>query len=300
MVLHDIAADGKVLVDQQTSRGGLIAASADGERDLTWSEGSTLADLSPDGGTALFTEHEANEGPGGGVYLRRTDGAPPVRLGEGSALALSRDGRWVLTVRHTTPISLWLLSTGTGAPRALPIGSLDVIQRARFFPDGGHFVMNASEPGRGARLWLYDLDEPAPRPITSDVTSDVGYSFDAAPNGERIASLDPRMGVLRLFSARGDELGVVPQRFPEHEIAGWTEDSNAVYLYTLSIPVQVTRVDVVSGRATPHMTLPAGPARAGIRSIFALLLSADGRSYVYSDVETLSRLYVVEGLSGRR
>ena len=53
--------------------------------------------LSADGKTAVFTEQGEAGGPGYSVYLRKLDGSAPVRLGEGNALALSPDGKWVLT-----------------------------------------------------------------------------------------------------------------------------------------------------------------------------------------------------------
>jgi hypothetical protein len=74
------------------------------EEDLSWFDYSYPADLSADGKTLLFDE----EGSGGGlsysksagltyaVYVRNTDGSPAVLLGEGAALALSPDGRWVI------------------------------------------------------------------------------------------------------------------------------------------------------------------------------------------------------------
>ena len=56
-----------------------------------------------DAKSVVFTEQGEAGGPGYSVYLRRVDGSAPVRLGEGSALAISPDGKWVLAalVRST-------------------------------------------------------------------------------------------------------------------------------------------------------------------------------------------------------
>src|SRR5262249_33886068 len=99
LTLRDIAADGRVLIGRDTFRMQTMGLppGADRERELTWLDYSVARDISSDGRTLLFTE----EGEGGGseysVYLRQTDGSPPVRLGDGEADSLSPDGKWVLS-----------------------------------------------------------------------------------------------------------------------------------------------------------------------------------------------------------
>src|SRR5271156_2781205 len=78
-----------------------------------WSE---LRDISPDGRKVLFEE----EGDGGGgnytVFVRDTDGSPPARIGEGLAMAISSDGKWVIT-RPAKGGPLNLVPTGAGEAR---------------------------------------------------------------------------------------------------------------------------------------------------------------------------------------
>ena len=47
-----------------------------------------------------------------GVYLRPTDGAPAVRLGDGRAMALSPDGKWAAAVPLDPSSRVDLLPTG--------------------------------------------------------------------------------------------------------------------------------------------------------------------------------------------
>ena len=88
-------ADGRVLVTQDVERLGNLGRGPGQEKEveLTWLDWSLANDLSPDGSTLLFTESGEGGGPGYSAYTRSTDGAPAVRLGEGSAQSLSPDGK---------------------------------------------------------------------------------------------------------------------------------------------------------------------------------------------------------------
>ena len=60
------------------------------ERELTWLSRGWAQDISEDGSELLFR----------GGFLRKTDGAPPVRLGDGEMQGLSADGRWAPRQAH--------------------------------------------------------------------------------------------------------------------------------------------------------------------------------------------------------
>jgi hypothetical protein len=64
---------------------GIIGARSaeEGERDLSLLDWSLLRDISPDGKLILFDESGEGGGAVHAVYVRRTDGSPAVRLGEG-------------------------------------------------------------------------------------------------------------------------------------------------------------------------------------------------------------------------
>ena len=102
LAIQDISRDGQVLLSDWTVRYGIaVRRAADPEeRDLSWLDWSQANDLSSDGKNLLFTESGEGGGPSYGVYLRKTDGSPAVRLGEGQALALSPDAKWVLSVQQ--------------------------------------------------------------------------------------------------------------------------------------------------------------------------------------------------------
>ena len=96
--LADIGRDGRVLFQSNISRREIVAVSGqDGvERNLTWFDWSFPIDLARDGRTLLFMEQNIQPP---GVYLRKLDGSPAIRLGDGYTFALSPDGRSALASR---------------------------------------------------------------------------------------------------------------------------------------------------------------------------------------------------------
>ncbi|MBZ4334581.1 serine/threonine-protein kinase [Corallococcus sp. AS-1-12] len=296
MVLHDISREGSVLVDHPVIRTGLSFGHAGAERDLTWSDSSFMTDMSRDGRTLLFAEGSEVEGPTYGAYLRTTDGAPPVRLGDGIPMALSPDGKQVLTVRYGERMEFLLLPTGAGEPRPLSLAPVTTVLTARWFPDGRRLLLRAHEEGRPARLWVFEPGAGAPRPITPEGS---GFTTAISPDGARLAAVDDT-GSLRVFSATGEPLGTVPGRFTDQWVVGWDSSGAALYLRSVSLPVRVSRVDVKTGASTPHLSLPAGGIMPGLISVMTLAISEDGTSYAYTYNEALSRLFLVEGLAGAR
>ncbi|HEX9185441.1 MAG TPA: winged helix-turn-helix domain-containing protein, partial [Vicinamibacteria bacterium] len=116
LVLHDVARDGRLLVERATLRSEVLFR-REGEaedRDLSWLDFSAAEGISADGTTVLFYESGQGGGPGYTTYLRKADGSPPVRVGRGRALSLSGDGRFVLSVSVTSLEHLEITPTGPG------------------------------------------------------------------------------------------------------------------------------------------------------------------------------------------
>ena len=114
----------------------------------------------------LGAEQGAGVGPHGAIFLRPTDGAPAVWLGEGDPLALSPDGNWVLTRRiYLSPQRLVLVPTGAGQTHELETGPVERYLEGKWFPDGRRILFSAIEPGHGARLYVQDVDGGKPRAV---------------------------------------------------------------------------------------------------------------------------------------
>lgn len=166
--VEDVSRDGKVLLAHTNIRreiAGLAPGEAK-ERNLSWFDWSFLSDLSADGRMVLFMEQNRASDAGYAVYSRKTDGSPAVRLGDGNALALSPDGKWVLSIlRPFSDAQLMLLPVGAGQPRTLPaVGNIRYQPWASWLPEGKRVLVAGTESGHEARLYVRDLEEPKPVP----------------------------------------------------------------------------------------------------------------------------------------
>ncbi len=292
--LRDVSRDGRVLLSRSNQGREMagLGPGASSEQDLTWLDWSYPVALSEDGSTLLFDEEGEGAGAGGAyaIYLRKTDGSPAVRLGEGAARGLSPDGKTVLGMSGQ---ALLLLPIGAGMPRTLSLGTLNP-QWATFFPDGRRILLAAYEPGHGSRLFVVDVAGGTPRPFTPE-----GVGF---PNGSSPVSPDGRLAVrldadrrLQLYPVEGGEPHPVPGTGPDEYPIRWTADGRGLYVRRYELPTRVEIVDVATGRRTPWKTLaPADPA--GVAGVSPILLSGDARSYVYSYTRQTNDLYLVEGL----
>src|SRR5581483_5214889 len=92
------------------------------------------------------------------VFTRETNGAPAVRLGQGSPQGLSPDGKWALVLRQNlSPPDFVMLPTGVGQQR--PISTAKVIPEAgAFLPGSRQIVFSGNESGHASRVYVTDID----------------------------------------------------------------------------------------------------------------------------------------------
>jgi Tol biopolymer transport system component len=294
MTLADLSASGRALIVRDSARRGIIGTAPGDpvERDLSWLDWSRPAALSSDGRMILFEE----QGQGGGVdysvYLRPTDGGPAVRLGRGSALDLSPDGRWALTGLLSERGVVVLLPTGAGEPRTLRVPGLEVIN-AWFHTDGRRILLLANESGHAQRMYLMDPDVAGPpRPITDE---GIGFYCALSPDGRRVATAN-RGGEVLLWPLDGGAAVPLPGSLPGDIPNRWSADGRTLFVVVRKGPTaRIDAIDVATGRRTLFRTLaPADPA--GLLDVAFAHVSADTRAYVYSYRRLLSVLYRVDGL----
>ncbi len=294
--LEDISADGRVLLRHSNERIGLVGLGADSkQRNLSWLDWSRAPILSDDGGTLVFTEEAEGGGAGYSIYLRKTDGSPAVRLGEGEGLALSPDGKWVLAaIVRLSPPPLILLPTGAGEPKPLP---KDFINHdsvpAAFLPDGRRIVFVGSEPGHGRRSWVQDLDGGKARPITPEGV----IGTVCSPDGRFVAArgADQR---LALYPVEGGPARPIEGLEPNDQLLRWSADQNFLYASSgirRTLTARVYRLDISTGRRErwKEFTLPDP---TGVVGISCSAITPDGNAFVFTYSQQLSDLYVVDGL----
>ncbi len=295
--LHDVAPQGQVLLSRTTMQREIVVQAA-GEpraRTLSWLDWSFPTAVSADGSAILFEEQNlATQGGDYAIFLRRTDGSPPVRLGDGRGLALSPDGRWVLASRQAGDAAeMVLLPTGAGETRRLGAAGI-VAEAAAFLPDGARVVLGGHAPGEGGRLYVMGLDGSGLRPISPEGVT-AYFCALASPDGTLAFATGPD-GALTLYPIAGGEPGRVPETSLEDVAIRWAADGRSLYVQRRAgLPARVERVDIATGAREPWLELTP-PDPAGVHGIGPIHMSADGRTAVYSYRRKLDQLFVVEGL----
>jgi hypothetical protein len=304
LMLFDISRDGRILMGRASWRRELMGTTIEGgkELDLSWLDYSYPADLSSDGKAVLFDE----EGVGGGarygktqeltysVYIRNTDGSAAVRLGEGSAEALSPDQKWVIAQIPGSPAQFRLLPTKAGEAQSLTNDAINH-NGARWLPDGKKFVFSGNEPSRGGRLYVQDTGGGQPLPIAPEGVNQT--AFAVSPDGQMVAAIGPdQKGYLYPTAGHGDAR-LIPGLEPGDLPTSWSQDGHSLFVYqTGEVPARVYRVDLAAGkRALWKQLVPGDPA--GVATIGPILVTPDGKSFVYGFHRTLADLYLVEGLN---
>ena len=293
LTLHDVARDGRVLMDHDTNQVGVVARPAGGDKeiDLTWLDWSLLNDISSDGRFILFTETGEGGGLGYSVYLRGLDGSPAVRLGAGNGQSVSPDGKRVLAlVGSPQAPDIVIYPTGAGEAKKIAVPGLS-IRTLRWLPDGRRFLGVARQPNHPARTYLFDAEGSAPKALTPE-----GYRSSApTPDGKRFFAFGPEQGVY-VFSIDGGEPAKVPGVGPADGFACcWPDGRLIVRRGSASvIPARVVLVDPASGREEYWRDF-VPPDAAGVNALQVFRFAPNG-AYAYSYFRSLSNLFLVSGV----
>jgi Tol biopolymer transport system component len=296
--VHDIASSGRVLLAAARDRremAGLFPGEAS-ERDYSLFNWSYPRDFSADGRFVLFTEASGVVS----TYLRKTDGSPAVRLGEGASQALSPNGRWAVAIRPDGE-QLVVFPTGTGDSRILPKGLVKHVRApVVWLPDNKRILfMGRERDDVPSRIYLQDVDSGDPRPVSPvdwvlglAVPSD-NLSFTAVTGDEATPVIGQLDG-----GAPVPIVGLAPGDWPLR----WSSDGRVLYVleagasgHPLLLPARVFRLDTSTHQRTLWRTFAPSDS-AGLRTIGLVLPTPDGRHYVYDYQRTLSELFLVSGL----
>jgi Tol biopolymer transport system component len=293
--IHDISRDGRVLMTNESYRLGILARGPgdEKERELSWLDYSLATDISADGRTLLFTESGEGGGPAYSAYLRKTDGSPAVRLGEGSTRSLSSDQAWAISIAHPAGDSqIVILPTGVGEPKVIPRDGLAVLD-ATWLPDGKRILFMGAEPGHGTRLYLRDVSGGKPRAITPE-----GYQLfrgTVSPDARFVAVRGPDRR-LYLYPLGGGEPTAIPGAVADDVPIGFSADGHSLFIHQQGqLPRKVYRLDVATGRKELFKELMPADA-AGLNTITRVIITPDGGTYAYTYLRVLSFLQLVDGM----
>lgn len=261
------------------------------ERELGWFGWSILRDISRDGKKILLEEQGEGGGPGYTVFLRDTDGSPPIRIGDGAGEAISPDGKWVIT-KPAKEGNLSMVPTGAGESRQLTHDNISY-GSVRYMPDGKQLLATGIEAGHGARDYLIDLTTGNPKPITPEGITGAVLS----PDGRNLA-VSGTDGKLAIWPMDGSGLRPIPGIQSNYYTTGWAPDGTSLYVLSSlqrETTAKVYRVNTTTGKMeywkTFGETIPAG-----VTAVAGPIFSSDGSAYAYIYVQVLSQAYVVKGL----
>jgi hypothetical protein len=294
MVLEDISADGRVLLDGDDTRWEVAFLPSGSQREVRLSVfDSTLSALSDDGRQVLFT---SEEGPV--AYLRPTDGSEPLKLGIGQALALSPDEKWALVQTRTKDGTLSLLPIGPGTPRTLPLGGA-FATRAQWLRSSAGIVFNGFRPDEvRSELYLVPFDGGTPTLISDGGV--IPVFLEVSPNDRWVASLALNE-VLTLYPTDGGASLPLPELGKDAVPAGWTPEGELwVHVDALRmLPAHLVRYNVQSHRAVEERLLSLGDP-TGVLTLSEVKLTPRGDAIAFGYKRTLGYLFLLDGLDPPR
>ena len=272
--------------------------------DLGWLEAQATVGLTPDGRTALLAPVAEWSRVDGNLYVRPLAGGPAQMLGLGQRQStITPDGKWVATCMEAPEMAVVLIPTGPGASRRIPIPDFAGSDlRVDLLSDGKTVILWGRRRGDPFAFWALDADTGALKKISPPGSSPFAYQTILSPDGRWIAYVDaskPRTdGTSAIAVSRTD--GSEPRTaltLPVGEaVAGWGADSASLLVWNRNtVPAQVDRVDLASGRRTRVLTI-APPDPVGVQGMPIVLITPDASAYAYNLTRRLSELYLVEGL----
>jgi eukaryotic-like serine/threonine-protein kinase len=289
LTLHDVATDGRVLLSFDDERVGMRGGHDGSDRDLTWLGWTIAESISPDGKWVVFSEESEPAGSSYIVGMRSFDGSTPKRLGQGHAFGFSPDGKWVAATSADRSPHITLLPTGPGQANTITVSNLEFVSRASVFPDEKHLLISGAEHGHAYRTYALDVSGGNAMPITPEGVESLVLSHD----GNDLAARD-LSGNVSIYPPQGGPVRTVPNTKGMVPLS-WSADGRHL-LTTIpdELPARILRVDRTSGKQ--ELVRKLVPTDSGVYIIWSVQVTPDGKTYAYSNRQTLSTLYIAEGL----
>jgi hypothetical protein len=290
--LHDISADGRVLVGQGLFERDIsfLGEGTTTPRSLAWFERDYPSRLSPDGRWMLSSGW--NPQIRMIAMLRGTSGELPAILGEGYAQDLSPDGRTALLVPESTA-ALILRATRGETRREVPLPGFDV-STTRFAGGTDRAISVArTKSDKGYRLYSVDLRTGAVAPLSEDVVEE--DHLEVSPHGRWAAVRISSGGQLvpAIVALSDGKASVMSGLGPDLSPSGWASDSELWLSRLDRSTFKLIRYDVERRRVTLEKpTVDLG----GSGNVIWVRVTPDGRNTLFGQTRGSGHLYVIRGL----
>jgi Tol biopolymer transport system component len=294
----DVTPDGRVLMSGEVVARQIELWQDDRAQphDLTMFDQSLGGAVSNDGKSALIVDQGNFAGTTYATYLRRLDRPEPVRLGDGQAVDFSADEKWALSIVYGPPSRLLLLPVGAGQVAELPNPQKLTISAASFLPGSRRVVFLAGQGREALRGYVQEIESGKTTVFTEPGVYATSYTaLPVSPDGSQVSMLASD-GHAYSFPVDGGQRQPLRGILDGERLIRWSADGRAIYVSNLiGVPQRLFRVDLATGRRTLHKELNPSQT-AGIRRT-ELVMTADGRTVLFSFSRLLASLYVVEGIS---
>ncbi|MCU1308782.1 MAG: serine/threonine protein kinase [Acidobacteriaceae bacterium] len=293
--VQDIAKDGRVLLIAEafridTTLGDVTTGKT---RDLTWVDLSWGQSLSNDAKWLAFSTQEPGATTNYSLFLRKTDGSPAVKLGEGGGDSISPDNQWVVSALAGSDQNLLLLPLGAGETRTLHSDNIHFeTSTAPWMPDNKRFLMAAHEQGKGSRSYLVSMDSGEPKPVTpEDVVGDL-----LSPDGKELLAHDLQ-GRFFMFALEGGGSPRAITAIQQDETPiQWLKGGRTVIIREKGeTTVNTYQLNVDTGAKKPWKAFTSRD-KVGLQGIYNVQVTPDGAHYLLVENHIFSSLFVVKGL----
>lgn len=289
--LLDISQKGRALLAIDDLRMTMKAALAVGktESDLSQFNFSHIDDISQDGNLLLFTEDADWTGSHYSAYVYDQTSHTAKRFGSGRGLTLSPDGKRALTVDPQDRTVLTLTNLASGKAVTLP-GTGFRYQWARFFgPE--KLIVGGSYPGQPLTICYQTLRDGKLESVPGAPYLDY---VAVSPDLTKIAGWLSEKTEIFDLSTR-----TVRQVMPECQTMPmvWGADSKDLFLLSASQPTySILKLNIGTYHSSSWKTLLPENLEAfmGFASVVA---APKADAYAYSAHQSMSRLFVVDGLA---
>jgi len=291
--LQDISADGKVLLgnSQESSPTAIHRAGTASDQILDLASESTMTTGVSDDGSLVAVDYSGSgSGSDYAVYVVKTDGSSPVRLGDGSSMGITPDGKWIMALLPSTNSTFRLHPTGAGETRTFEVSPVHALNYyGNWTRDGSKFSFLGSEPGKLPRAYLLDTTTGRASSVTPEGTTDPLIS----PDGKLVAARDQQQGVKLYPVGSGDPVALKGIKEGELPLQ-WDTTGTKLYVWDRTFPAHVLLVDFKTGKRQPWTTL-VPPDSAGV--LYGnIVITPDGKTSVYRYRRDVTTLFLAQEL----
>jgi hypothetical protein len=219
------------------------------------------------------------------------DGTAAFRLAEGSAFALSADGKSVVASSWPGD-KLFIVPTGVGEIKTLPSGAVEKYDDAAFFPNSHRVVFVGKERGHNWRCYIQDPGG-MPHAITPEGITP-GDWLRLTTDGRFIVMQRPHG--LSLYRIEGGDEQMLRGAAPGDVPIQWSADGRFMFVRGAPrLPANIYRLELSTGHRELWKQVSTIDA-AGLLGVGPIMITSDGKSHVYGIRRNIDKLYLVEGL----